>query len=83
MVTRALTRASSASQSSFSYYTLPVSAKLQGIITGRVYLDSNNDNVVTAGIDEGFEGIVVNVFRIAGITRTFLGCTQTDGTGEQ
>jgi hypothetical protein len=59
---------------------LPIS--LQGAVAGRVWLDSDANNVVTIGIDEGFEGIVVNLFRIVGSRRTYLGCTQTDGTGE-
>ena len=62
--------------------TVGLRALLQGAVAGRVWLDSDNNNVVTIGIDEGFEGIVVNLFRIVGSRRTFLGCTQTDGTGE-
>ena len=62
--------------------TLGLHASLQGDIAGRVWLDSDANNAVTIGIDEGFEGIVVNLFRIVGSRRTYLGCTQTDGTGE-
>lgn len=61
--------------------TLGLRASLQGDVAGRVWLDSDANNAVTIGIDEGFEGIVVNLFRIVGSRRTYLGCTQTDGTG--
>ncbi len=52
-------------------------------MTGHVWQDSDQSDGFTSGVDEGFEGVTVNLWRAAaGARRTFLGCTQTDGNGE-
>lgn len=52
-----------------------------GTIQGNVWMDSNGNDRYTLGIDEGFEGAAVNLWRYSGSVKTFMGCTQTNGQG--
>ncbi len=54
---------------------------MQATAQGYVWQDNDRSSTYSANIDSGFEGLVVNLYRSVGTSLTFLGCTNTDGTG--
>ena len=64
-----------------AYALILHAASAQATVQGYVYQDNNANNVYTPGIDQGFQGAMVNLYRSVGGVLTFLGCTSSDGTG--
>ena len=62
-------------------HLLAVERCVQAAAQGYVWQDNDQNSAYSANIDSGFEGIVVNLYRAVGSALTFLGCTNTDGTG--
>ena len=50
-------------------------------MSGTVWQDADGNGRYTVGLDEGWEGVTVNLWRLSGSVRTFMGCATTSGSG--